>query len=305
MSFRKRHLLSMADLTPQEIEEVFSAAKSFKEVLRRPVKKVPALRGKTVVNLFFEPSTRTRISFEMAAKFLSADVINFSSSVSSIQKGESFLDTLRNIESLSADIVVVRDTSPGTPQILARHTRAKVINAGDGTHEHPTQALLDMFTVKEKKGCLEGLKVLIVGDILHSRVARSDILGFQKFGCKISLCGPPNLLPFYLQSKIEFYYNLDQALEEKRDVIIFLRMQRERQNRGFIASLREYVDLYSLTPSRFRKVKSSALIMHPGPVNWDIEISSSVKPQVHPLILEQVNNGLCVRMALLYLISQT
>ena len=299
-----KHLLDLKNTPKEWIEEVFRVATSFKEVLTRPLKKVPALRGKTVVNLFFEPSTRTRISFEMAAKFLSADVINFSTSVSSIQKGESLLDTLRNIESLSADIVVVRDSSPGTPYILSKYTQASVVNAGDGTHSHPTQALLDMFTVKQKKGRLEGLKVLIVGDILHSRVARSNIEGFTKFGAQVSVCGPANLIPFYISDwKVKVYYDFDQALEDK-DVIIMLRIQRERQNKGYIPSLREYRYLYSLNRERFHRLKKDTLIMHPGPVNWDIEISSKIKPYVHPLILEQVNNGLAIRMAVLYLLSQ-
>lgn len=301
--FTRKDILDINSLSREEIETIFNTARSFKEVVRRPVKKVPALRGKTVVNLFFEPSTRTKISFELAAKFLSADVINFSSSTSSILKGESLIDTLRNIQSLSADIFVVRDSSCGTPYILSRQTFSSVINAGDGTHAHPTQALLDMFTVLEKKGTLERLNVLIVGDILHSRVARSNIEGFRKFGCKVSVCGPANLLPFYLEDTgVSIFYNLDKAIKDQ-DVVIMLRLQKERQEKGFIPSLREYVQLYSLTQERFLLLKEGALVMHPGPVNWDVEIASALKRKVHPLVLKQVNNGLCVRMALLYLLS--
>jgi len=256
-----------------------------------------------VVNLFFEPSTRTRISFELAAKFLSADVINFSSTASSIRKGESLLDTLKNIQSLSADIFVVRDAGCGTAAILSRHTNCAVINAGDGTHAHPTQALLDMFTVMEKKGSPEKLNVLIAGDVLHSRVARSNIEGFKKFGCTVSVCGPANLMPFYRKDAgIRMFHDLDEALKGQ-DVVIMLRMQKERQSKGFIPSMREYVYFYSLTPQRYAKLKKDALVMHPGPVNWDVEISSSLKEKIQPLVLEQVTNGLCVRMALLYLLA--
>ncbi len=302
--FKRKHLLGLKDLKKEEIEEILQTAKEFKEILKRPIKKTPALRGKTVANLFFEPSTRTRISFELAAKFLSADVVNFSAQSSSLKKGESILDTLFNIEALGADIVVIRDSNSGTPHFLSKYSKATIINAGDGINEHPTQALLDMYTIKERKGTLEGLNVLIIGDILHSRVARSNIFGLKKFGCKITLCGPPTLLPeSFKELDVQISYNLDEVLKDK-DVIIMLRMQFERQKAVFVPSLREYRQLYSLNKYRYKLIKKDTLILHPGPVNWDTEIHSELKERLHSLILEQVKNGLAVRMALFYLLKE-
>ncbi len=302
--FKRKHLLGLKELKREEIEEILQTAEEFKEILKRPIKKTPALRGKTVVNLFFEPSTRTRISFELAAKFLSADVVNFSAQSSSLIKGESVLDTLFNVESLGANIVIIRDSHTGTPHFLSKHSKASIVNAGDGINEHPTQALLDMYTIKEKKKKLEGLNVLIIGDILHSRVARSNIFGLKKFNCKITLCGPPTFLPeSFKELGVEIGYELDKVLKDK-DVVIMLRMQFERQRAFFVPSLREYRELYSLDKYRLSKMKKDVLILHPGPVNWDIEIHSELKSKLHSLILEQVENGLAVRMALLYLLKE-
>lgn len=301
--WNRKHLLGLRDLTRQEIETILESAKAFKEISQREVKKVPALRGKTVVNLFFESSTRTRTSFELAAKRLSADVVNFSSSSSSLQKGESILDTLKNLEAYSVDIFIIRHSFSGAAFYLSRHTQASVINAGDGQNEHPTQALLDMFTVKEHLGRLDELKVAIIGDIGHSRVARSNIWGFNKFGCKVWVCGPPTLFPKYFESmEVKITYSVEEALDSA-DVVIMLRIQKERQKECFISSIREYRELFSLSSERLRLLKEKTLIMHPGPVNWDIEISSEIKERLHSLILEQVTNGLAVRMAVLYLIA--
>ena len=299
--WNKKHFLGIKYLTREEIETVFSLADNFREISQRQVKKVPALRGKTVVNLFFENSTRTRTSFELAAKMLSADVVNFSSSTSSLAKGEGILDTIRTLEAYNPDILVIRDSSETLPLFLANFTDITIINAGDGACEHPTQALLDMFTVQQKKGDLQNLKVLVVGDIAHSRVARSAIFGFQKFECSISVCGPKTLIPKEAAALgVEVFYDFDKALEGK-DVIIMLRLQQERQAMAYVPSLREYTEMFSLTPQRYQKLKAGCLVMHPGPVNWDVEIASSLQDKTHPLILEQVANGLAVRMAVLYL----
>lgn len=300
----KKHLLGIKDLSKDEIEEILNQAKVFKEVSQRQVKKTPALRGKTVVNLFFEPSTRTRISFELAAKRLSADVINVASQASSLAKGESLIDTLQNIEALSCDIAIVRHTVAGTPHILAEHTHASVVNAGDGSNEHPTQGLLDMFTVKERLGTLQNLNVVIVGDILHSRVARSNMWGFLKFGCGITLCAPPTLIPRDIDEEqgVRVSYDLTESLK-RADVVIMLRIQKERQATHFFPSLREYVRYFSLNDTTAKALGKNTLVLHPGPVNWDTEISSSLKERLSPLILDQVTNGLAVRMAVLYLLS--
>jgi len=299
----KKHILDIASLSREEIEIVLSLATSFKEISERDVKKVPALRGKTIVNLFFENSTRTRTSFELAAKRISADVVNFSSSSSSLTKGETIVDTIKTLEAYHPDIMVIRINSSAALYCLKKFTQASIVNAGDGKHEHPTQALLDMFTVKEIKATLEGLNVLIVGDILHSRVARSNIFGFQKFGSSVTVCAPPTLLPFnYGQSGAILTSDLDQVLP-KADVIIMLRIQKERQGGLFLPTIREYVRDFAMTEERFSKLKKDCLILHPGPINWDVEIVSSLKHKVHPRILQQAENGLAVRMATLYLVG--
>jgi aspartate carbamoyltransferase catalytic subunit len=303
MRLSQKDLLALSDLQKEEIALILSTAATFKEVLDRDIKKVPTLRGKTIVNLFFEPSTRTRTSFELAAKRLSADCINITAATSSTTKGESLLDTARNIEAMQADIIILRHPSSGTPALLARSLKSAIINAGDGTHEHPSQGLLDLFTIQEKKGTLAGLKVVIVGDILHSRVARSDIYGLKKMGAEVTIVGPPTMIPPYTdQWKVATSYNLDQAVVGA-DVIILLRLQRERQGKGFFPTLREYARLYGLNASRLKKANNDALIMHPGPINRGVEISSDVADGLSSVILDQVKNGVAVRMAILYLLS--
>lgn len=302
--WKKKHLLGLENLTRQEIEIIFNTAQSFKEISVRQVKKTPALRGKTVINLFLENSTRTRTSFELAAKRLSADVLNFSSSLSSVIKGESVVDTIKNLTAYHPDIFVIRTPESVSLPLLSQHTTASLINAGDGMHEHPTQGLLDMFTVYETKKALDNLTVLIVGDILHSRVARSNIFGFSKFNAKLRICGPTTLLPYLAQESLEaeVYDDFDQAIVGA-DVIIMLRMQRERQNTIFFPSLRDYVQRFSLNKERLKKAKKDCLVLHPGPVNWDVEIASNLKETLHPLILNQAENGLAIRMAVLYLVG--
>jgi len=303
MKWSKKHLLGIKELSCEEIETVFEVANSFRELSQREVKKAPALRGKTVINLFFESSTRTRTSFELAAKRLSADVLNFSASSSSLTKGESIVDTIKNLESYYPDILVIRIFQSASLYDLSKYTNASIVNAGDGCNEHPTQALLDMFTVREIKKTLRNLKVLIVGDILHSRVARSNIFGFQKFSSHVRVCGPPTLIPYEFEKLgVEIFYDLDEAIKDC-DVIIFLRIQKERQKVSFFPTLREYVENFSLTVERAKRLKEDCLILHPGPVNWDIEITSQLKDKLHPLILKQVENGLAIRMAVLYLVG--
>ncbi|MFH1504819.1 MAG: aspartate carbamoyltransferase catalytic subunit [Candidatus Omnitrophota bacterium] len=298
--FEKKHILEIKDLTRSELEVIFSLTRSFKEISQRDVKKVPALRGKTIINLFFENSTRTRISFELAAKRLSADVVNFSAPVSSLVKGETVVDTLKTLEAYHPHIMVIRIGESACLHQLTKYTQASIINAGDGNNEHPTQALLDMFTVQEVRGILEHLNVLIVGDIAHSRVARSNIFGFQKFNSQITVCGPAAFIPYEFEKiGVKVCYDLDQAVEEA-DVIIMLRIQKERSGSLFSSGLREYIERFSLTSQRYKRIKKGCLVMHPGPVNWDIEIDSALKAKVHPLILKQVENGLAVRMAALY-----
>ena len=302
-TWQKKHILGIKDLSREDMEAVFNVANSFKELSKREVKKAPALRGKTIVNLFFENSTRTKISFELAGKRLSADVLNFSASMSSLSKGETIIDTIKNLESYHPDILVVRIGYSHALINLSRFTRASIINAGDGSNEHPTQCLLDMFTVQQEKKTLENLRVLIVGDIMHSRVARSNIFGFQKFNSQVSVCAPPTLIPYdFKKLNVHIYHDLDQALSGT-DVVIMLRIQKERQHESFFPSIREYIEHFALTPQRFKKVKKDCLVLHPGPVNWDVEISSQLKETVHPLILKQVENGLAVRMATLYLVG--
>lgn len=303
MGLERKDLLTIAALSADQIQLILTTAESLKEVGGRDIKKVPALRGKTVVNLFFEPSTRTRTSFELAAKRLSADVINFSPSTSSMVKGETLVDTARNIEAMQADIIVLRHPSPGAAENLARSVRSSVINAGDGWHEHPTQALLDVFTIKEKKGRVSGLVVVIVGDIAHSRVARSNILALTKLGAEVRVVAPPTMIPFGLEHfGVEVYYDLDEALIGT-DVIIMLRLQRERLGRALLPSLREYAKLFCLTPERLKLAKPDAIVMHPGPLNRGVEISPSVADSNVAVILNQVTNGVSVRMALMYLLS--
>ncbi len=304
MGFKRKDLLSISSLAPEEIQLILEAAEPFKEVSGREIKKVPALRGKTVVNLFFEPSTRTRTSFELAGKRLSADVINFTPSLSSIVKGETLLDTARNIESMQADIIVVRHSSSGAPETLARVIRSSVINAGDGWHEHPTQGLLDLFTIKEKKGEVKGLRVAIVGDLAHSRVARSDIHALKKMGADVVAVGPPTMIPPYLDRLgVKVMHNLDKALSGV-DVIIMLRLQLERQGGSLFPTTREYARLYGLTSERVELAAKDALVMHPGPMNRGVEIMPDVADRYSSVILDQVANGVAIRMGLMYLLSE-
>jgi len=301
MSLKRKDLVSIASLTLDEITLILETADSFKEVSGREIKKVPALRGKTVVNFFFEPSTRTRTSFELAAKRLSADVINFSPSSSSVVKGETLLDTARNIEAMQADIIVLRHPDAGAAETLARGVKSSVINAGDGWHEHPTQALLDLFTIREKKLDFKGLRVAIVGDIAHSRVARSNIYALSKLGAEVRAVGPPTMIPVYLDRLgAQVYYDLDKALQGV-NVIMMLRLQLERQGRALFPSIREYSRLYELTAERVRLAESGALVMHPGPINRGVEIAPEVADSFSSVILDQVANGVAVRMAVLYL----
>jgi aspartate carbamoyltransferase catalytic subunit len=304
VEWKRRHLLGLVNLSAEEITAVLDTAATFKEVSTRSIKKVPPLRGKVVVNLFFEPSTRTRISFELAASRLSADVVNFEKSTSSAVKGESLKDTARNIEKMGVDIVVVRHSAPGAPHRLAQVLDTSVINAGDGAHEHPTQALLDMFTIREHKGKLEGLTVAIVGDVGHSRVARSNIWGLQKLGANVILVGPPTLVPGgFRKLGVEVSYSLDEVIG-RCDVINMLRIQLERQQSGLFPSLREYSRLFGLNRERISRAKEDVLIMHPGPMNRGVEIAPQVADGPHSVILEQVENGLAVRMAVMYLVTR-
>jgi len=303
MSLKHKDLTSIAALSGDEIMRVLETADSFKEVSGREIKKVPALRGKTVVNLFFEPSTRTRTSFELAAKRLSADVINFSPSASSVVKGETLLDTARNIEAMQADIIVLRHSAAGAAETLARSVKSSVINAGDGWHEHPTQALLDLFTLREKKLEFNGLRVAIVGDLAHSRVARSNIYALTKLGAEVRAVGPPTMIPACLDRLgARIYYDMDRALHDV-DAIMMLRLQLERQGRALFPSIREYSRLYCLTPERLKLASPGAVVMHPGPINRGVEISPDVADGFSSVILDQVANGVAVRMAVLYLLS--
>ncbi|HHM24413.1 MAG TPA: aspartate carbamoyltransferase catalytic subunit [Bacteroidetes bacterium] len=300
MKENRRHLLGLEGMSRAEIQGILDTALSFKEVLARPIPKVPTLRGITVVNLFFEPSTRTRISFELAEKRLSADIVNFSASTSSVLKGETLKDTARNIEAMKIDVVVIRHSAVGAPHFLARCLDSSIINAGDGAHEHPTQGLLDMLTLYERFGNLEGLRVLIVGDIAHSRVARSNIYGLRTMGAKVSVCGPATLMPVDVEILgVDVYYDLDEALRHA-DVVNVLRIQLERQGRGMFPSLREYRKLFGITMERLRKLQREIVIMHPGPMNRGVEIDSDVADSEYSVILRQVTNGVAVRMAVLY-----
>ena len=305
MVWTRKDLLGLEPLSPEEIDFILYTASSFKEVTTRNIKKVPALRGKTVVNLFYEPSTRTRISFELAAKRLSADVVNISIEASSVKKGETLIDTGKNIEALKIDIIVVRHGSSGAPAILSRSVGASVVNAGDGWHEHPTQALLDMFTLKEKLGRLEGLKVSIIGDIAHSRVARSNIWGLTKLGAEVTVCAPEMLIPDGIERMgVRVTSDLDQALRGA-DAINVLRMQFERDTPIAFPSKMEYFKHFGITKERLAKCKKEIVVMHPGPINRGIEMSSEVADGANSVILEQVTNGIAVRMAVLYLVALT
>jgi aspartate carbamoyltransferase catalytic subunit len=282
---------------------VLDTARAFKAVGERAIKKVPALRGKTVVNLFIEPSTRTRISFELAAQRLTADVINFTAEASSLKKGETLKDTAKNLEALNADIIIIRHSATGAPHFLSRVLEARVINAGDGAHEHPTQALLDVFTIREKKGRIEGLNVTILGDILYSRVARSNIWALLKLGAKVTLCGPSTLVPrAFEQIGCRVTHDVQEAIAEA-DIINLLRIQHERQRKTMFPSIGEYTSLFGLNKERAAQTKPDALIMHPGPINRGVEIDSSIADSKRSVILEQVTNGLAVRMAVLFLVN--
>jgi len=303
IQWTKKDLLGLRELSAEEIRLLLSTAESFREISLRPIKKVPALRGKTVVNLFFEPSTRTRTSFELAAKRLSADIVNISTTSSSISKGETVLDTIKNLEALKIDIVVIRHASAGVPHMVAKQVYASVINAGDGAHEHPTQALLDLLTIQERKGRVDGLSVSIIGDIAHSRVARSNIWGLTKLGARVTVCGPPTLMPAQIeQLGLRVTDDVDEAVREA-DVLMLLRIQHERQEASLVPSLREYRLRYGIDRERLKRAKPDVLIMHPGPVNRGVELDSSVADGPHSVILDQVTNGLAVRMAVLYLVS--
>lgn len=304
---RRRHVLDLDDFSRAEIEEVLDTTESMKEILSREIKQVPTLRGKTVVNMFFEESTRTRISFELAARSLSAGVINFSGRGTSVEKGESLVDTVRTLQSLGADVLVIRHSQAGTPYLVAQHFHGSVINAGDGCHAHPTQALLDLFTIREKLGYIDQLKVVIVGDILHSRVARSNLWGLTKMGARVTLCAPPTLFGaarFWQAAwpTINISYNLDEALDGA-DVIMALRLQKERQQSGLLPSLREYSRFFALTSERLEYARDHALVMHPGPMNEGVEIMPDVAISSRSVISDQVTNGVAVRMALLYLFT--
>jgi aspartate carbamoyltransferase catalytic subunit len=303
MTWNRKHLLDIESLSADEITTVLDTAKAFKAVGERAIKKVPALRGKTVVNLFVEPSTRTRISFELAQQRLSADIVNFTAEASSLKKGETLKDTAKNLEALNADFIVIRHSAAGAPHFLSRVLNAHVINAGDGAHEHPTQALLDAFTIRERKGKIAGLNVTILGDILFSRVARSNIWALIKLGAKVTLCGPATLVPRTFEAMgCRVTHDVDEALRDA-DIIHLLRIQHERQRKTMFPSIGEYTTLFGLNKARFAKTKPDALVMHPGPINRGVEIDNEIADCGRSLILEQVTNGLAVRMAVMFLIN--
>ncbi len=303
MKLRSPHLLGIDPLEAGEITAILDAAESFAEISTREIKKVPTLRGKTVVNFFVEPSTRTRSSFELAEKRLSADSLNFSTSTSSLVKGETLLDTARNLEAMAPDFIVIRHSEAGAPHFLARHCRSSIINAGDGAHEHPTQALLDAYTIRQRKGRFRGLKVAILGDILNSRVARSNVLLLTRMGAEVTVCGPPTLLPREMdRMACSVTHRLEEAIEGA-DVIMMLRIQMERMRSGAFPTLREYARLYGLDARRVRLAAPEAIVMHPGPINRGVEITGDVADGNASVILEQVTNGVAVRMAVLYLLA--
>lgn len=303
MALASRHLIGLQGVPAEDIQSILDTATTFREVLERPIKKVPTLQGKTIVNLFYENSTRTRISFELAQKRLSADTVNFSTSTSSTKKGETFKDTVRNIEAMKVDMIIVRHESAGVPYFLTQVSKANIINAGDGRHEHPTQALLDMYSIREKLGRIEGLKVCIVGDIAHSRVALSNIYGLRALGAEVSVCGPLTMIPKDIESLgVKVYHNIDDVIAT-HDVLNILRIQLERKAGTNIPSLREYHNYFGVTAERLEKNNKDILILHPGPINRGVEISSEVADGPYQVILDQVTNGVAVRMAVLYLLG--
>lgn len=298
-----RHLLRLQGMPKEDIEKILDTAISFKEILNRPIKKVPTLQGKTIVNLFFENSTRTRTSFELAERRLSADVLSFAASTSSVTKGETLKDTARNIEAMKIDMVVIRHNAAGSADFLSKVISANIINAGDGQHEHPTQGLLDMYTLRERFGKLEGLHVCIVGDVLHSRVARSNIFGLQTMGAKVSVCGPATLMPRGIEELgVDVYHHIDDVLP-KVDALNVLRIQMEREAGGYFPSLREFHRYFGVTKERLDRAGKPITILHPGPINRDVELSADVADGPHSVILEQVLNGVAIRMAVLYLLG--
>lgn len=300
--FRHKHILGLEQMTEEDILHVVSTARSFKEISTRPIKKVPTLRGKTIINFFFEPSTRTRLSFEIAAKRMSADTFNIAASTSSATKGETLIDTARNLQAMNPDIIIIRHSSSGAPQLLTRHVEASIINAGDGTHEHPSQGLLDIMTILEHKGTLAGLKIAIIGDIAHSRVAGSDIIGFNRLGADVHLAGPATYIPAGAEHLGVTVHNDVRSAVRDADVVIALRIQKERQNDPLIPSLREYATFYGINSRLLELAKDDVLVMHPGPINRGVELSPDVADGKRSVILEQVTNGVAVRMALLYLV---
>jgi len=303
MALSSRHLLGLQGVPREDIQTILDTANTFREILERPIKKVPTLQGKTIVNLFYESSTRTRISFELAEKRLSADAINFSVSVSSVSKGETLKDTMKNIEAMKVDMVVVRHSAAGTPLYLTKICNSNIINAGDGTHEHPTQALLDMYSIRQKVGRLEGLKICIVGDIAHSRVALSNIFGLKTMGAKVSVCGPSTMIPRDINNLgIDVIYDIDEAIQEN-EVLNVLRIQLERKAREYFPSIREYAKYFGITQERLDKNGKDILILHPGPINRGVELSSEVADGSSQIILYQVTNGVAIRMAVLYLLG--
>ena len=303
MPLSSRHLLGLQNVSKEDIQLILDTAHTFREVLERPIKKVPTLQGKTVVNLFYESSTRTRISFELAEKRLSADAINFSVSGSSVSKGETLKDTMKNIEAMKVDMVIVRHSAAGTPLFLTKICNSNIINAGDGSHEHPTQALLDMYSIREKLGRIDGLKICIVGDIAHSRVALSNIFGLITMGAKVSVCGPSTMIPRNIKELgVDVIYNIDEAIQEN-DVLNVLRIQLERKAREYFPSIREYAKYFGITQERLDKNGKDILILHPGPINRGVELSSEVADGSNQIILYQVTNGVAIRMAVLYLLG--
>lgn len=301
MSFSHRHLLGIEPLDPEDIQTLLDTADGLKEILARPIKKVPALRGKTVINLFYEASTRTRSSFEVAERVLSADSLSITTAASSVTKGETLLDTAKNLEAMNPDMVIIRHAASGAPHFLARHCRFAVVNAGDGAHEHPTQALLDALTLRQRRGRLKGLRVAIVGDILHSRVARSNLWLLSKMGAQVVLCGPPTLIPPGIEGLAPVTYRIEEAIEGA-DAIMMLRIQLERMTGGFFPTTREYHRRFGLTAERVARANKDVLILHPGPLNRGVEIASEVADGPYSVILDQVTNGVAVRMAVLYLL---
>jgi len=304
MSFKHKHILGIEHLSTEDIQAILDTAEAFKEINSREIKKVPTLRGKTVINAFFEASTRTRLSFEIAGKRLSADTVNISGSTSSVVKGETLEDTARNIEAMAPDIIVIRHGHSGAPHYLAERVGCSIVNAGDGAHEHPSQALLDLLTMRQHKGHLEGLEVAIIGDITHSRVARSNIYALTRMGARVRLCGPGTMLPVGIEKlgNVEVFTNMGDAIKGA-DVVMMLRIQLERQSKIMLPSLREYARFYGLNPNNINLAKPDAIVMHPGPMNRGVEISSVIADGVQNVILDQVENGVAVRMALLYLVS--